>query len=124
MKLITQHMCLEKDVGSNGTLFGGILMSWLDEAAAIMASQEARSNRMVTVVVEKVQFIQPIKVGDIVQIRGKVKKIGITSITIQLEAQSVDPETKTERPVCSTEMVFVNIDKWGNKAPIRKNDTI
>ena len=122
MKLITQHMCLEKDVGSNGTLFGGILMAWLDEAAAIMASQEARSNRMVTVVVEKVQFIQPIKVGDIVQIRGDVKKIGITSITIQLEALSVDPETKTERPVCSTEMVFVNIDKWGNKAPIRKQN--
>lgn len=119
MELITQHICLEKDVGAHGNLFGGIMMAWLDEAAAILACQHARSNRMVTLVANEVRFIQPVKVGDIVQIKGKIDRIGKTSVTVTLDVNSIDPETQSERKVCDTSMVFVNIDKWGNKAPIR-----
>ncbi len=118
MTLITQHMCLAKDVGGHNNLFGGIMMAWLDEAAAIHACEKARSNRLVTVVADQVKFIQPVKVADIVQIFGGVKKIGVTSITIELRAFSLDPETQTQRVVCETDITFVNIDKWGSKAPI------
>lgn len=118
MELITQHLCLEKDVGVHGNLFGGIMMAWLDESAAIMAYKHARSNRLVTCVADEMRFIQPVKVGDIVEISGEILKVGHTSLTIQLRVQSSDPETLTRRSVCETKMVFVNIDKWGNKAPI------
>jgi acyl-CoA thioesterase YciA len=120
MELITQHMCLEKDVGIHGNLFGGIMMAWLDESAAILACQYARSNRMVTVLVNETRFIQPVKVGDIAQIKGKIEHIGKTSVTVKLVVNSIDPENQAERNVCETSMVFVNIDKWGNKAPIKK----
>lgn len=118
MQLLTQHMCLTRDVGAHNNLFGGVMMSWMDEAAAILACQTARSNRMVTVVSNQFRFIQPVKVADIVQIYGKIVKIGRTSITVFVQARSLDPETQTRRHVCETEIVFVNIDKWGNKAPI------
>jgi len=120
MELITQHICLEKDVGAHGNLFGGTMMAWLDEAAAILACQKARTNRMVTVLADQTKFIQPVKVGDIVRICGKIEKFGVTSITVFLSVNSVDPETQSERSVCETRMVFVNIDKWGNKAPIKR----
>ena len=120
MKMITQHICLTRDVGGHNNLFGGVMMSWLDEAAAILALQTARTNSMVTVAADKIHFIQPVKVGDVVQIMGQVKNIGTTSITIFLHAQSLDPETQTARVVCETEFVFVNLDKWGNKAPIKR----
>lgn len=118
MALITQHMCLAKDVGGHNNLFGGIMMAWLDEAAAILACEKARSNRLVTVVANQIKFIQPVKVADIVQIYGNVKNVGTTSITVFLRAFSLDPETQTQRVVCETDITFVNIDKWGNKAPI------
>ena len=120
MELITQHICLTKDVGGNNNLFGGIMMAWLDEAAAIMSMQKAESNQMVTVAADKIHFIQPVKVGDIVQIKGRVKHTGKTSITIFLHAESLDPESQTARIVCETDFVFVNLDKWGNKAPIKQ----
>lgn len=120
MELITQHICLEKDVGAHGNLFGGIMMAWLDESAAILSCQFARSNRMVTLVANEIRFIQPVKVGDIAQIKGKIERIGKTSVTVKLVVNSIDPETQSERNVCETSMVFVNIDKWGNKAPIKK----
>ena len=118
MDLITQHLCLEKDIGAHGNLFGGIMMAWLDESAAILACQTAKTNRMVTAVAEQVKFIQPVKVGDIAQIKGEVEHIGNTSVTVILNVTSIDPETKSHRRVCETKMVFVKIDKWGNKAPI------
>jgi acyl-CoA thioesterase YciA len=118
MEIITQHLCLEKDVGNHGNLFGGIMMAWLDEAGAILAIQKAKTNRMVTVMMDKLQFIQPVKVGDVVRIYGKVAKIGNTSLTLDLMAEAIDPETETGRRVCETHMVFVKLDKWGNKAPI------
>jgi acyl-CoA thioesterase YciA len=122
-QLITQHICLEKDIGNYGNLFGGIMMSWLDEAAAILTYKTARSNRMVTLLVERLEFIQPVKVGDVVVLSGRVIKIGTTSITVEISVSSLDPETQTERKVCETKMVFVNIDKWGNKAPIKISQT-
>lgn len=118
MTLITQHMCLVRDVGAHNNLFGGIMMAWLDEAAAIHACGKARSNNLVTVVANQIKFIQPVKVADIVQIYGQVQKVGTTSITIFLRAFSLDAETLTQRIVCETDITFVNIDKWGNKAPI------
>ena len=120
MDLITQHICLEKDVCIHGNLFGGIMMAWLDESAAIMECQYARSNRMVTLMANEIRFIQPVKVGDIAQIKGEIERVGTTSVTVKLIVSSLDPETLSERNVCETSMVFVNIDKWGNKAPIKK----
>ncbi|MBV1873419.1 MAG: acyl-CoA thioesterase [Gammaproteobacteria bacterium] len=115
MQLITQHLCLEKDVGANGNLFGGFMMAWLDEAAAILAFQSTNSCRMVTLLTKEIKFIKPVKVGDIIQIKGKLEKVGRSSVTIKLKVNSHNPETKAEASVCETSFVFVKIDEDGNK---------
>jgi acyl-CoA thioesterase YciA len=118
MQLITQHMCLEKDVGANGNLFGGFMMAWLDEAAAILAFQSTKSCSMVTMLTKEIKFIKPVKVGDIIQIKGEVEKMGSSSVTIGLEVNSHHPSTQVEEVVCKTSFVFVRIDKNGNKQAI------
>ena len=54
---------MEKDLGVHGNLFGGIMLSWLDEAAATMAYEVCRSPSMVTLKIEEVLFGKPVKIG-------------------------------------------------------------
>ena len=118
MQLITQHLCLEKDIGANGNLFGGFMMAWLDEAAAILAFQSTKSCRMVTLLTKEIKFIKAVKVGDIIQMKGEVGHMGRASVTINVLVNSHHPESGEESIVCKTSFVFVKIDEDGNKQSI------
>jgi acyl-CoA thioesterase YciA len=111
---------MTKDVGVHGNLFGGILLSWLDECGAIFAMQIAKSSKVVTLKLNEVLFKQPVKVNDVVLIYGDCIKIGNTSVTIKLTAQCRNMSDFKEHVVCETEMVFVNIDDHGKPTPIKK----
>lgn len=106
------------DIGVHGNLFGGNMMSFLDEAAAAYASQICDTPRMVTKKIEEVVFENPVKVGNIIKIYGEVDKIGTTSITVKLEARKHNVYTGQQKLVCSTKMVFVRIDDEGSPVPI------
>jgi acyl-CoA thioesterase YciA len=56
MELITTRICMVKDIGVHGNLFGGIMMSWIDEAASAMAVQVCHTPNMVTVKIEELLF--------------------------------------------------------------------
>ena len=56
MKLISSHVCMTKDVGFHGNLFGGLMLSWLDEAGATLAAEICESPRMVTKKITEVIF--------------------------------------------------------------------
>lgn len=72
------------DTNMNGDIFGGWIMSQMDIAGGVMAI-EATGGRAVTVAVDAMKFIKPVKVGDVVCCYGKIEKVGKTSITIKLE---------------------------------------
>ena len=118
MELITTKICMALDIGVHGNLFGGNMMSFLDEAAAAYASQICDTPRMVTKKIEEVVFENPVKVGNIIKIYGEVDKIGTTSITVKLEARKHNVYTGQQKLVCSTKMVFVRIDDEGSPVPI------
>ena len=120
MQLITTKVCMTKDIGVHGNLFGGIMLAWLDEAGAAYACQIAHSTKMVTRSISEVQFCKPVKVGRIVKIYGDLVKLGTTSVKIKLEARSHNPHTSKQKIVCSTDMVFVRIDDDGDALPIRE----
>ncbi len=120
MDLITTKVCMTKDIGVHGNLFGGIMLSWLDEAGAAYACQLAHSTKMVTRSMSEVEFCKPVKVGRIVKIYGELINLGRTSVKIKLEARSHNPHTARQKVVCSTEMVFVRIDEDGDALPIRE----
>lgn len=118
MELLTTKICMASELGVHGNLFGGTMMSHLDESAAAYACQLCDTPRMVTVKIEEVVFKLPVKVGNILKIYGEVDKIGKTSIALKLEARRHNVYTGQQKMVCSTQMVFVRIDDEGNPVPI------
>ena len=118
MDLITTKVCMAKDLGIHGNLFGGNMLAWLDEAGAAYACEKAQSTHMVTRYVNQVAFLRPVKVGRIVKIYGEVVKVGRTSLKIKLDAKSYNPHSGNLKDVCSTEMVFVRIDDDGESLEI------
>ena len=118
MELVTTKICMALDLGVHGNLFGGSMMSFLDEAAAAYACQICDSDKMVTMKIEEVIFQSPVRVGNLIKIYASVDKFGTTSITINLEARKHNVHTGKQELVCSTKMVFVKLDGEGSPIPI------
>ena len=100
------------DMNGNGDIFGGWVLSQMDIAGGAVASRAAKG-RIATVAITAMEFVQPIKVGDLVSIYGQVTRVGRTSITVHLETvvqRRLDPA-----PIRVTEgtFVFVAIDDEG-----------
>jgi len=118
MELITTRICKESNVGFHGNLFGGVMLAWLDEAAAAYVCQMCDTPRMVTVKVAEVQFRKPVRPGQIIKIYGQLKSMGNSSATVSLEARRHSPYNGSQRVVLTTEMTFVRIDGDGEAVPI------
>lgn len=113
MRLISTNLCKTSDIGINNNLFGGRMLSWLDESGGIMAAEKVCSRNIVTLKMDQVLFKQAVKVNDHIRIYGKVVKVGNSSISLYLEARRFDFCSQKEIPVCSTGMTFVKIDDFG-----------
>jgi acyl-CoA thioesterase YciA len=118
MHYVATKICRASEIGLNGNLFGGTLLSWLDEAGAAFAGYLCRTPAMVTLKMEEVLFRRPVKISHHVRIYARVYRIGTTSLTIDVEARRFDFEKELEELVCSTRMVYVKIDAQGNASPI------
>jgi len=121
-KLLLRVMPMPADVNRNGNIFGGWVMSQMDIAGGILASQRARS-RLATVSVQTINFIRPINVGDVVGVYGEIVRIGRTSITVYLEVYvsralpSLSDEDESLL-VASSAFTFVAIDDHGRPHPV------
>ena len=118
MKYISTKVCKTSDIGVNGNLFGGAMLSWLDEAGASFASYLCCTPNMITLKMEEVIFKKPVKMGHHVRIYGEVERIGKSSISLLINANRFDFSTNLEETVCSTKMTFVKIDDNGNPIAI------
>ena len=121
MELISTRKCMTRDVGFNGNLFGGQMLSWLDEAAVAYACQVCETPRMVTVSIEKVQFRKPVRPGQIIQIYGCVDRVNNSSVEINVEARRTSTYNGSQKVICTTRMKFVRIDGDGDPVPIAKS---
>lgn len=121
--LLLRTLAMPADTNPNGDIFGGWIVSQMDIAGGILAKETAQG-RVVTVAVDRIQFIRPVKVGDVVCCYGKVERIGTTSITIRLEVW-VNPVLREEERnaerfrVTEATFTYVAIDKEGKKRPVR-----
>ncbi len=118
MELLNQKLCMGKDLGIHGNLFGGIMLSWIDESAASYAAEICHTPNMVTLKIEEVIFKKPVKIGFQIRIYGEVEKVGTTSITLKIEARKYNVYSAEETLVCSTKITFVRIDESGESVPI------
>jgi len=108
---------MPKDTNAHGTIFGGVILSYIDQAAAVEAKRNG-GGFIVTVAMREVVFHAPVNVGDLVSFYTRLVRIGRTSITVAVEvrAQSQD----AERRVTEAEVTFVNLDENRRPKPIRR----
>ena len=111
---------LPRDTNSQGTIFGGVILSYIDMAGAIEAHRKTGMDRFVTVAMREVIFHQPVFVGDLVSFYSETVKIGTTSITtrVMVEAERYGEPGQKAR-VTEAEVVYVAVDKDGKKRKIR-----
>jgi acyl-CoA thioesterase YciA len=109
---------MPKDTNAHGTIFGGVILSYIDQAAAVEAKRHGAAF-IVTVAMREVVFHQPVNVGDLVSFYTRLVRIGRTSITIAVEVFSQPGEGLGNRArVTEAEVTFVNLDKNRRPAPI------
>ena len=110
---------LPRDTNSQGTIFGGVILSYIDMAGAIEAHRRTGMDRFVTVAMREVIFHQPVFVGDLVSFYSETVKIGTTSITtrVVVEAERYGSPGQRAR-VTEAEVVYVAVDQAGNKRKI------
>ncbi len=118
MKLINKKICMGKDIGIHGNMFGGILMAWIDEAAAAFATEYCHTPNMITLKVGELLFKKPIKTGNHIRLYGEVAHLGNTSITLNIEVRKYNVYSGEEMVVCTTSITFVRIDDDGNPTGI------
>src|SRR5262249_22576760 len=112
--LAIQVVMLPRDTNPHGTIFGGVILSYLDQAGAIGARHEVvRAGgpmpMLVTVAMNRVEFKQPVLVGDVVSFRTRLVRMGRTSITMHV---SVDAERAgiSVLPMTEADVVYVGVD--------------
>ena len=110
MRFLTRKLVQPGDLNANSTLFGGRCLAWIDEEAAIYAAIETRHKKVVTKSISAINFVAPAFQGDIVEIGIALKKVGKTSITLEVQARDL---TTQKIIVNIEEMVFVCVDDTG-----------
>jgi acyl-CoA thioesterase YciA len=125
-ELLLRTSPMPSDTNANGDIFGGWIMSQMDIAGGMMAI-EITGGRAVTIAVDAMKFIKPVKIGDVVCCYGKVTRIGNTSITIRLEVwvkpgfQKMNTNKEiTFYMVTEASYTYVAIDHEGQKRAFPK----
>jgi acyl-CoA thioesterase YciA len=119
--LALKVVMMPKDTNPLGTVFGGVLLSYVDQAGVVGAIHEIEKQGwprqpLVTVAMNAVEFHQPVFVGDVVSFLTRVVQIGTTSITVQVSVEA-ERDGQTVR-LTNAEVVFVAIDlKDGQRHP-------
>ena len=86
MQFRTRKLVKPEDLNAGGSLFGGQLLKWIDEEAAIYAMCQLDNNKVTTKFMSEIDFISPARTGDVIEIGLEMSKIGTTSITFRCEA--------------------------------------
>src|SRR5438128_5136164 len=118
-ELVIQTIAMPKDTNPNGDIFGGWLTSQMDLGSGILAAKTAQA-RVVTVAMEGMSFLEPVRVGDTVRCYARVEKIGRTSMTIPVEVWVTRYMTGEERRVTHGVFTLVAVDEFGKPIPVKR----
>jgi acyl-CoA thioesterase YciA len=119
-ELVIQTIAMPKDTNPNGDIFGGWLMSQMDLGSGILAAKTAKA-RAVTVAMEGMSFLQPVRVGDTVACYAWVEKIGRTSMTIPVEVWVHRYQTGEQLRVTHGVFTYVAVDSEGKPIAVKRD---
>ena len=120
--LAIRVMMMPRDTNALGTIFGGIILSYIDQAGAVEGLKHC-SGRLVTVAMREVEFHEPVFVGDLVSFYTNTLRVGRTSITVKVVVEAVRRYAGNDRvTVTEAEVVYVHVDEQNRPRPIPKDD--
>ena len=122
-ELAIQTLAMPADTNANGDIFGGWLVSQMDLAGAVCAKQRA-SSRVVTIAIDAMVFHLPVKVGDLVCCYTDITKVGMTSITVKIEAWSISHANGDIQQVTEGIFTYVAITAEGKPRRVKHNTQI
>lgn len=113
-------LMMPRDTNAHGTIFGGVILSYIDQAGAIEARRQG-VQFMVTVSMDKVVFHEPVFIGDLVSFWTETLRIGNTSITTKVVVEAIRAGDPSQRVVVTeAHVVYVNIGEDRRPAPIQR----
>ena len=101
-----------------GNVHGGAILKYIDEAAAVAAWRHARVPKVVTVSLERMDFREPVYIGDILTIHATVRHVGRTSMLVGVRVEAESPTTGVVRHTASCYMTFVALDRNNKPTPV------
>lgn len=114
---------MPKDTNQYGTIFGGVILSWIDQAGFVEARRHGL-HRWVTVAVDRVVFSAPVLVGDIVELWSRTSRKGTSSVTVEIEVRAQRYTTGEMVMVTTASLAMVAVDQHGNKIPFTHPPTV
>lgn len=115
----TNHIVLPSHTNALGTIFGGVLMSWIDVTAAICAQRHC-GKVVVTASIDVLHFLAPARVGDIVSLKARIIYTGKTSMVVRVDAQAENPRRKTSQRCVTADLSFVALDERSQPSAVPK----
>lgn len=115
--LTVRTIAMPADTNANGDIFGGWVMAHMDQAGGIAGVERAKG-RVVTVKVDSMTFIAPMKVGDVLEVYTEIGAIGRTSMKIHIEAWAQRFQTHHRDKVTDATFTFVAVDDDGTPRPV------
>jgi acyl-CoA thioesterase YciA len=119
-ELVIQTIAMPKDTNPSGDIFGGWLMSQMDLGSGILAAKTAKA-RVVTVAMEGMSFLQPVRVGDRVACYARVERIGRTSMRIPVEVWVTRYKTGEQVKVTHGVFTYVALGEDGKPLPVKRD---
>jgi acyl-CoA thioesterase YciA len=114
-------LMMPRDTNAHGTIFGGHILSLIDQAGAI-AAHGTGARKVVTVAMREVVFKHPVQVGDIVSCYCVITRTGKTSLTVRVRVVAEDPVARHCVEVTTAEVVYVHVDEDGKPLALGATD--
>lgn len=118
--LTIRTLAMPADANPSGDIFGGWVLSQMDIAGGVRASQRARG-RVATVAVEAMHFIRPVHVGDVLCVYTSIAREGRTSLAVKIEAWALRERMGERVKVTDGTFTFVALDAEGRPTPLPKD---
>ncbi len=118
-ELTLRTMAMPADTNAAGDIFGGWVLSQMDLSGGIAAGQRA-AGRVVTIAVDKMKFIRPVHVGDVLCVYSRIGRVGTSSIEVQLEAWALRHRFGHREKVTQATFTMVAVDEDGRPRPVPK----
>lgn len=110
-------LMMPRDTNHHGTIFGGVILSHIDQAGAVPAIARG-ARRLVTVAMDEVVFHEPVRVGDLVSFYAEIIRTGRTSVRVRVTVEADRRDGKDPVRVTQAEVTYVHIDAEGRPRPL------